>query len=251
MMSTSSETKTTASTARPKTKLKATKSLPAFQSRRASNENEDEAGLRHQNKPTTRPRLQSRTSLKFNEALRKQASVDFTRPRPRVYSKSKDVPTILVEKPKQEDKRSTRPEMVHRMSRPLKRQSTLDTIHDNDVFKETETEWRIHGSESTQSFPNATTAKRKTSTAHRQRSSSSSSSQRKISRQNNFSMVGGKRNSIRIRKTSKVLVKQPTLDSIPDNGIPTSYQTRYGVRRSTLATSLPKVLYLVNSYPGS
>ena len=103
---------------------------------------------------------------------------------------------------------------------------SLETIPDGEVIKTDEI--KQHPVQH-QQF-RRTSQKRKTSV-------------RKISSHsynNNFSMVGGKRNSISfIRKQSK---SYPSRNCVSDSVVlPPSYSSRYHVRRSTLATALPKV----------
>ena len=295
-----------------KIKLGGTKSLPAFYTKNSAGDDVFNDGCQDDTKkplqsavpatsPQLRPRLLSRTSFQFNEGLRKQGSVDFTTPRPRIFSKSKEM-------------QSTKPERIHdpavnnalvaavaefkkecahsdlissgntmkRSPRSFKRQHTLETIADVDLLHDEDKE------DSGQVDPSIIQASRSDPTLlsqenkdlhsfgnlhhlqQRPRSSSSSTSSnsstatattnmtpgtsRKISRLSNFSLLGGKRNPIQMithhRKTSKaVLVRQSSMENstVPPNGInhnadiPSSYQSRYGIRRSTLATSLPKV----------
>ena len=285
-----------------KIKLGATKSLPAFQSGDGVIVANDGDGdiVKKQTQSSTpmptkaRPRLQSRTSFQFNEGLRKQGSVDFTTPRPRIFSKSKEVQTTKPEHnnnsvdpvattPVEHQNDCPRPEldnsnMVHRCTRTLKRQHTLDTIldvdqpngdEDNVFSKEMEEEVdqsKTHpsqGKRGDQTLPTQSeasvfgghhhqrmeTSSSSTSSTSSNNSTTNTGNVQKISWHNNFSLLGGKRNPInKIRKTSKALLtRQLSIDKSTDknsiNGIPASYQSRYGIRRSTLATSLPKVSF--------
>ena len=299
-----------ASTTSSKIKLGVTKSLPAFHTKHSTGDDAPFVG-NHEDivkkalqsdvppiSPQMRPRLQSRTSFQFNEGLRKQGSVDFTTPRPRIFSRSKDLqstktdklhdPTInnaLAAAVAEYKKDCPHPELLgtgntlNRSPRSFKRQHTLETIADVDlpheddiVFTNKDDPNKIQAS---QSDPTLLSHENKDSHPfgnlhhlHHQRPRSSSSSTssnsstatttntipgigRKISRLGNFSLLGGKRNPIQMiahRKTSKApLVRQSSMvnsSTVPTNhldDIPSSYQSRYGIRRSTLATSLPKV----------
>jgi len=235
--------------------LASTKSLPAAYQRQISREKQEfnlrdnEAG----NEPEGRPRLRTRASFKFTEGLRKQGSVDFTTTRPRVFSKSKELPQIMVENPRAESvgsQRITTEMMPSKVGRVLRRQLTLDTIPDDSVFVEneddsssttllkTERKTKAMNSAPTTSSTTSSTTQRKVSVQQRHRKYSFRPFK---TPHTSFSMVGnGRKTSVNIsRKISKAqLARQPTINNI---NVPAHYQSRYNIRRSTLATSLPKV----------
>ena len=230
--------------------LVSTKSLPAgYHHHRISNEklevNRDDETV---SEWPARPRLRTRASFKFTEGLRKQGSVDFTTPRPRIFSK--ELPEIHVEKPRAESMGSQRintERMPPKVGRVLRRQLTLDTIPDDSVFVENETTVRNERkTQASRSAPSTlSSTQRKVSVQQRQRKHSSKPFK---TSHTNFSMVGaGRRTSISVsRKTSKAhMTRYTTIENI---NLPASYQSRYGIRRSTLATSLPKVsIYVAKS----